>query len=92
MSVVKLQEQLVEPLCSSIGTELFYPDKNESHLAIIAKKVCDSCEIKTECLEYAVLYETYGIWGGMTARERAAYRKTNKIQFIGYPGNGPYVI
>lgn len=92
MSVVKLQEQLVGSLCSSIGTELFYPDKNESHLAITAKNVCKSCDIRTECLEYAVLYESYGIWGGMTARERSAYRKANKIEFIGYSGNQRYVV
>jgi len=92
MDIKKLQEQLPEPLCSSIGTELFYPDKNESNLAIIAKKVCKSCDIQTQCLEYAVKYESYGIWGGMTARERVAYRKTNNIKFIGHQGNQSYVV
>jgi hypothetical protein len=36
-----------------------------------AKKVCAKCQVKTECLEHALVNkEREGIWGGLTVRER----------------------
>ncbi|HVF54354.1 MAG TPA: WhiB family transcriptional regulator [Actinomycetota bacterium] len=36
-----------------------------------AKKVCQECPVRLECLEYAlVTKEPYGIWGGLTEMER----------------------
>ena len=38
-----------------------------------AKRVCLSCEVRRECLEYALATkEPYGIWGGLTEIERRA--------------------
>ena len=38
-----------------------------------AKRVCMSCEVRRECLEYALATrEPYGIWGGLTEIERKA--------------------
>ncbi|MER5888626.1 WhiB family transcriptional regulator [Streptomyces sp. NPDC001941] len=38
-----------------------------------AKSVCNGCRVRTECLAYALDNgEEYGIWGGMTERERRA--------------------
>lgn len=37
----------------------------------IAKKLCDDCPIRMQCLATAMLNrEPYGIWGGLTAAER----------------------
>ena len=36
-----------------------------------AKAVCSECPVRTECLEHALNSdERYGIWGGLTDRER----------------------
>jgi WhiB family transcriptional regulator, redox-sensing transcriptional regulator len=36
-----------------------------------AKKVCFTCSVRGECLEYALqTREAYGIWGGLTEVER----------------------
>lgn len=36
-----------------------------------AKAVCASCPVRSECLEHALNGdERYGIWGGLTYRER----------------------
>jgi len=36
-----------------------------------AKAVCVSCPVRLDCLEHALAHdERYGIWGGMTGRER----------------------
>ena len=38
-----------------------------------AKRICLGCEVRAECLEYALsTREPYGIWGGLTEIERRA--------------------
>lgn len=40
-----------------------------------AKKVCRSCEVRADCLAYALeTGQDCGIWGGMTENERRAER------------------
>jgi len=40
-----------------------------------AKKLCESCPVITECAEYAInAMEPYGVWGGLSPRERVAVR------------------
>jgi len=34
------------------------------------KKVCRNCPVRKQCLDYAVKYNEYGIWGGTTEEER----------------------
>ncbi|MGW3888916.1 WhiB family transcriptional regulator [Micromonospora chokoriensis] len=61
-------------LCREVDGELFYPDKGESNRE--AKRVCGRCEVKTECLEYALgADERWGVWGGLSERERRAMLK-----------------
>jgi len=39
-------------------------------------KVCRSCEVRTECLEYALEHdERFGIWGGLSERERRRLKR-----------------
>jgi WhiB family transcriptional regulator, redox-sensing transcriptional regulator len=38
-----------------------------------AKRICASCVVRNECLDYALTTrEPYGIWGGLTELERRA--------------------
>ena len=38
-----------------------------------AKRVCFSCRVRADCLDYALATrEPYGIWGGLTELERKA--------------------
>ena len=38
-----------------------------------AKAVCVKCEVRRDCLSYAIAAgERYGIWGGLNAQERRA--------------------
>jgi len=37
----------------------------------LAKAICESCEVRAECLEAALAHpETQGVWGGTSARQR----------------------
>jgi WhiB family redox-sensing transcriptional regulator len=56
-------------LCAQTDPEAFFPEKGGSTRE--AKRVCESCEVRTECLEYALAHdERFGIWGGFSERER----------------------
>ena len=55
--------------CHGLDAEMFYPE-NEDH-ADFALSVCEQCEVRIACLNYALdNREHQGIWGGATARER----------------------
>lgn len=37
----------------------------------LAKSICMQCEVREECLDYALrTNQDFGIWGGMTEKER----------------------
>lgn len=56
-------------LCAQTDPEAFFPEKGGSTRE--AKQVCLGCEVKAECLEYALArQERFGVWGGLSERER----------------------
>ncbi len=61
-------------LCAQTDPEAFFPEKGGSTRE--AKRVCETCEVKRECLEYALeMDERFGIWGGLSERERRRLKK-----------------
>jgi WhiB family transcriptional regulator, redox-sensing transcriptional regulator len=75
-----LDEDAEEPgwqeraLCAQTDPEAFFPEKGGSTRE--AKKVCLTCEVRDECLEYALMNdERFGIWGGLSERERRKLKK-----------------
>jgi WhiB family transcriptional regulator, redox-sensing transcriptional regulator len=61
-------------LCAQTDPEAFFPEKGGSTRE--AKKVCVGCEVRAECLEYALANdERFGIWGGLSERERRKLKK-----------------
>lgn len=61
-------------LCAQTDPEAFFPEKGGSTRE--AKRICQGCEVQTECLEYALAHdERFGIWGGLSERERRKMRK-----------------
>jgi WhiB family transcriptional regulator, redox-sensing transcriptional regulator len=61
-------------LCAQTDPEAFFPEKGGSTRE--AKKVCLTCDVRGECLEYALLNdERFGIWGGLSERERRKLKK-----------------
>ena len=56
-------------LCAQTDPDAFYPEKGGSTRE--AKQICGRCEVRPECLEYALAHqERFGIWGGLSERER----------------------
>ena len=61
-------------LCAQTDPEAFFPEKGGSTRE--AKRVCTGCEVRAECLEYALANdERFGIWGGLSERERRKLRR-----------------
>jgi WhiB family transcriptional regulator, redox-sensing transcriptional regulator len=61
-------------LCAQTDPEAFFPEKGGSTRE--AKKVCVGCDVRRECLEYALGHdERFGIWGGLSERERRKLKK-----------------
>lgn len=61
-------------LCSQTDPEAFFPEKGGSTRE--AKKICIGCEVRSECLEYALQNdERFGIWGGLSERERRRLKR-----------------
>jgi WhiB family transcriptional regulator, redox-sensing transcriptional regulator len=61
-------------LCAQTDPESFFPEKGASNRD--AKRVCLLCEVRSECLDYAIQRdERFGIWGGLSERERRRLKK-----------------
>jgi len=71
-----LDEQWQErALCSQTDPEAFFPEKGGSTRE--AKRICTGCEVRDECLEYALAHdERFGIWGGLSERERRRLKRS----------------
>lgn len=74
MTITK-EEWLEQAVCAQTDPEAFFPEKGGSTRE--AKSVCVTCPIVRECLQYALDHdERFGIWGGLSERERRKLKKT----------------
>lgn len=56
-------------LCGQTDPEAFFPEKGGSSKE--AKKICQRCEVRDECLQWALDNdEEFGVWGGLSRSER----------------------
>lgn len=71
------QPWAVDALCAQTDPEAFFPDRGGSTRE--AKSICASCTVAAECLDYALANEErFGIWGGLSERERRRLTKAIK--------------
>jgi WhiB family redox-sensing transcriptional regulator len=65
-----------QALCAQTGADFFFPEPGSSVRE--AKRICGMCEMRTACLEYALANdERFGVWGGLSEKERLHLRRTN---------------
>jgi WhiB family redox-sensing transcriptional regulator len=65
--------------CMGVDPDLFFPERGASTRE--AKEVCRGCVAREDCLEYALDNgEKFGIWGGMSERERRRLRRARAIE------------
>ena len=71
-------------LCREHENKVWFPTRGHAGkvAALEAKKVCDSCPVLSDCREWGLRYERFGVWGGMTPNERWDERKRIKLDVI----------
>jgi len=66
-------------VCAQIDPDLWFAEEGNYHASIEAKRICQTCPVLAECGEYAIKGNIlYGIWGGMTLRERQAVKRRSR--------------
>jgi WhiB family transcriptional regulator, redox-sensing transcriptional regulator len=66
-----------------LPADLFYPVKPNGKKSLdgyeaqvrAAKTICAGCQVRSECLAYALRTNESGIWGGLTEEERGHKRR-----------------
>ena len=67
-----------DALCAQTDPAAFFPEKGGSTKN--AKKICNTCDVKDECGDYALENdERFGIWGGLSERERRKLPKRTGV-------------
>lgn len=74
------------PSCAQVGGDFWFAEKDvdDSELKVItdyrfAKSICNSCPHKTECAEWGLEHELWGMWGGLTPKERVYIRRRKNL-------------
>ncbi|MFC9357504.1 WhiB family transcriptional regulator [Rhodococcus sp. NPDC057014] len=76
--------------CRSLGTETFFGTDDETTGARIrrehdARAICATCPVRLICRNHALeIGESYGVWGGTSATERAQLAKACTV--VAAPG------
>lgn len=61
--------------CRPYPKEMFFPKRGDGQSVSDAKAICASCDVRSDCLEYALRTDQeIGIWGGTSGRERRAMK------------------
>lgn len=72
--------------CLGVDSDLFFPERGASQKE--AKEVCQGCVVREYCLEYALANgERFGIWGGLSERERRRIRRQRALARIAQQTN-----
>jgi len=79
-----------DPACADVGGDFWFPEfsqepaffvsKDERQIETqIAKSICNGCTHKIECQQWGLRKERFGIWGGLTERDRVPIRRRLNI-------------
>ncbi|MGE0342538.1 MAG: WhiB family transcriptional regulator [Porticoccaceae bacterium] len=60
--------------CSDAPHGMFFPVERSASRQLIAedraRRICAKCPVKVQCLDYAMIHNESGMWGGTTEDER----------------------
>jgi WhiB family redox-sensing transcriptional regulator len=64
--------------CADTDPDAFFEEPG-SGIGRAAKRVCKTCPVMAECLEWALdNHEVYGVWGGTSEKQRRVIRAQRK--------------
>lgn len=86
MDVLKLLRE--KGNCRIAPSELFFPPYDSPSGNAPAIAFCARCQVRDECLEWALTHGEPGVWGGTgEADRRALLRKRNRVSCVGCGSN-----
>lgn len=69
--------------CKGMPVHWWFPSdrpwKEQRQCAQMAIDICRDCPMRMECLDYSLVWEPVGIWGGFTEQQRATIRERRNI-------------
>lgn len=68
--------------CRNADPSYFFPERftpGMRQIILEAKRICNGCAVRDTCRDHAIKFEPFGVWGGMTERERRDFRAKNRI-------------
>ncbi len=69
--------------CTGHSRDAFYPNDSDHAGIVRAKRICRTCPVVAECLDFALAsrepWGVWGVWGGMTPDERRAHTRNQPI-------------
>jgi len=87
-----LGDWLDDAACKGSESEIWFLEANhkaeDEWKIFAAKEICATCPVREPCLEHAIEYREWGIWGGTTDQERKRIRMHRRR----YPGQGELAV
>jgi len=72
--------QLDRGACRDVDSAVFDDEPGDEAAEAVARRVCSACPVRLECLTLALgSRQLDGIWGGLTATERARFVGTDQF-------------
>jgi hypothetical protein len=70
-----------EANCADTDSEAFFTVERTSTYPNISmlRRICSSCMVKEDCLDYALKHEVMGYWGNTTEHQRRKIRQRLNI-------------
>jgi len=78
--------QYEAPSCATIGGDFWFPEviTGKKEVSVedtrFAINICNRCPHRSECAEWGIAKEYFGIWGGLTLRQRQVIRSQRGIR------------
>lgn len=72
---------LAQAACRDKSPDIFFYRSTE-HLTKgpIARAICARCPVRAECAEWGIRHEEFGVWGGLSGRQRMVERRRRGIK------------
>lgn len=58
---------------------MFFAEQNAWKTTILARHICRNCHVLLECAQWGLEHEPYGVWGGLSPRDRREIRRERGI-------------
>jgi WhiB family redox-sensing transcriptional regulator len=72
-------EWMAEGNCREESPSVFFPSDGVG--VEVARRICATCPVKMECLEYALANGIdHGVWGGASERERRRIARRRRLE------------